>query len=489
MKRTKIVCTIGPASESKATLVKMMRAGMDVARLNFSHGSYDSHKLIIANIRAAAKQVGKTIAIMQDLQGPRIRVGEVHRDGIELLRGEAVVFIPQSFINYRLLITGKEKIIPLGYEQLYKFTKPGKHVLINDGLIDIEVQKVKDKFIYGKVVKSGMIFSHKGINLPGVTIEADVITPKDKEDLQFGLSQQVDWVALSFVKDANNVKALRKLIGTKPVQIISKIERKEGLTNFDEILEISDGIMVARGDLGIEIKPADVPLAQKEIIQKCLYAGKPVIVATQMLESMVLNPRPTRAEVSDVANAVIDHTDAVMLSGESAFGKYPVESVTMMADIVHKTEQSRYDDVPLHYLKLKHASIEDAISVVADDLAGQQLVKAIVVHSVSGHAARMISRHRQEKPVIVLTNRASTKQQLALSWGVQTLLIPTCRTLDQLIQTTSKVLLKAKLIKTGEYIVLVTGQPVGKIGGSNLVKLHRVWKLNYLTISWPAFLP
>ena len=239
-----------------------------------------------------------------------------------------------------------------------------------------------------------------------------MITPKDKEDLKFGLSQNIDLVALSFVKDANNVKALRKLIGTKPVQIISKIERKEGLTNFDEILAVSDGIMVARGDLGIEIRPADVPLAQKEIIQKCLYAGKPVIVATQMLESMVLNPRPTRAEVSDVANAVIDHTDAVMLSGESAFGKYPVESVVMMSDIVHKTEQSRYDDVPLHYLKLKHETIEDAISVVADDLAEQHQVKAVVVHSVSGRFFAWFPVSSPRKPVIALTNWASTKQQL-----------------------------------------------------------------------------
>ena len=232
--------------------------------------------------------------------------------------------------------------------------------------------------------------------------------------------------------------------------------------------------MVARGDLGIEVKPADVPLAQKEIIQKCLYAGKPVIVATQMLESMVINPRPTRAEVSDVANAVIDHTDAVMLSGESAFGKYPVESVAMMSDIVHKTEQSRYDDVPLHYLKLKHETIEDAISVVADDLAEQHQVKAIVVHSVSGHAARMIARHRPKKSVLVLTNSVHTRQQLALSWGVQAMVIPTCRSLDQLIQITSRTLVKQRLVKRGDYIVLVTGQPVAKIGGSNLVKLHLV---------------
>lgn len=473
-KHTKIVCTIGPASERPAVLSKMMRAGMDVARLNFSHGDYASHAALIAELRALSQANSQPLAIMQDLQGPRIRVGEVHKDGIELTRGESVVLIPQSFINYRLLITGKEKIIPLGYEQLYKFTKPGKHILINDGLIDIQVKRVKDRMIYGAVIKPGIIFSHKGINLPGMTIEADVITKKDRQDLAFGLKQGIDFVALSFVKDASNVLALRKLIGQRSVKIISKIERKEAMDNFDEILAVSDGIMVARGDLGIEIRPADVPLAQKEIIQKCLLAGKPVIVATQMLESMVTNPRPTRAEVSDVANAVIDHTDAVMLSGESAYGKYPVEAVAMMADIIRKTEQSRYDDVPLHYLRMHKPSIQDAISVVADDLAEQPHVKAIVVHSLTGQAARLIARHRPSKPVIALTASTQTQRQLALSWGVQALVLPRCRTLDQLIAKSSVALVRAGLVKKGDQIVLVTGQPVAKTGGSNLVKLHTI---------------
>lgn len=473
-KHTKIVCTIGPASQRTPVLTKMVRAGMDVARLNFSHGDYASHAALIKQLRSTSQKLGQPLAIMQDLQGPRIRVGEVHKDGIELFRNESVVLIPQSFINYRLLITGKEKIIPLGYEELYKYTKPGKHILINDGLIDIEVKKVKDRMIHGTVVKPGLIFSHKGINLPGMTIEAAVITKKDREDLAFGLKQGIDFVALSFVKDASNVRALRKLIGNKPVKIISKIERKEALDNFAEILETSDGIMVARGDLGIEIRPADVPLAQKEIIQKCLVAGKPVIVATQMLESMVTNPRPTRAEVSDVANAVIDHTDAVMLSGESAYGKYPVEAVAMMADIVRKTEQSRYDDVPLHYLRMHKPAVQDAISVVANDLAEQPHVKAVVVHSLTGQAARLIARHRPSKPVIALTASVQTQRQLALSWGIEALVLPRCRTLDQLIAKSSAALVRAGLVNRGDQIVLVTGQPVAKTGGSNLVKLHTI---------------
>lgn len=474
MKKTKIVCTIGPASQHTTILEKMIKAGMNVARLNFSHGTYAQHRELIQDIRAASQRLGKPVAVMQDLQGPRIRVGEVHKDGIDIVRNESVVLIPEKMINYKLLITGTEKIIPIGYNNLFQFVKPGSHVLINDGLIDIKVQKVKDGVIYGIVVKPGIIFSHKGINLPGTIIEADVITKKDQEDLKFGLSQGIDYVALSFVKGESNILALRKLIGKHDVDIIAKIERKEALQNFDAILEAADGIMVARGDLGIEINPADVPLAQKEMIQKCLVAGKPVIVATQMLESMMINPRPTRAEVSDVANAVIDHTDAVMLSGESAFGKYPVEAVKMMSDIIHKTEQSSYDDVPAHYLQIAHPSVEDSISVVAYDLAQQEDVKALVVNSLSGHLGRMVARHRPEVPIIVLTNEPRTQRKLALSWGIEAYLLPKCKTLDELIRKSVQVAKQVQKMKSGQNIVLVTGHPVGKSKGANLVKLHTI---------------
>ncbi|MBI2415274.1 MAG: pyruvate kinase [Candidatus Kerfeldbacteria bacterium] len=473
-KRTKIVCTIGPASESKATLAKMIRAGMDVARLNFSHGKYSNHRLLINNIRLASQQANRPMAIMQDLQGPRIRIGEVHHDGIDLRRGETVVFVPEQLVNYKLLITGQQKIVPLGYDQLYRFVKVGRHILINDGLIDVKVSRIKDRCIYGEVIKSGMVFSHKGINLPGVTIQADVITKKDKQDLIFGLRQGIDYVALSFVKDASNVRLLRKLIGRHPAKIIAKIERKEALDNFTEILAAADGIMVARGDLGIEIRPATVPLVQKEMIQQCLRAGKPVIVATQMLESMVINARPTRAEVSDVANAVIDHTDAVMLSGETAFGKYPVEAVQMMADIVKQTERSKYDDVPLHYLKLAHQTIPDSISFVADDLAHQEQVKAIVVNSLSGQAARLIARHRPELPLIVLTNNRATLRQLALIWGAQGYFVPPCKTLDELLLKSVQLVKQRRLVQPNNKIVVVTGHPVGRSQGINLVKLHTV---------------
>lgn len=478
MKNTKIICTIGPASNSKTTLKKMMQAGMNVARLNFSHGTYADHTVLIRNIRSAAKELGMNIAIMQDLQGPRIRVGEIQRDGIELTRGEKVVMAYEDLVNYKLVVMGKEKIIPIGYKTLYTFVKPGSHILINDGLIDIKVTAIKGQHIYGKVVKPGIIFSHKGINLPGTTIETTVITKKDQEDLRFGLKQGVDYVALSFVKDASNVKALRRLIGKHDTHIIAKIERKEALDNFNEILEVADGVMVARGDLGIEIRPADVPLAQKSMIEKCLIAGKPVIVATQMLESMIINPRPTRAEVSDVANAVIDHTDAVMLSGESAYGKYPVEAVKMMADIIKQTERSQFDNLPAHYLQIKHASIEDAISVVAYDLAKQEDVKAIVVNSLTGRTARLVARHRPETIIAVLTSDVRTQNKMALVWGVIAFVMPNCRTLDELIKKSVRLMETSKLVKRGDNVVLVTGQPVGrsrdKVGGANMVKLHTI---------------
>lgn len=474
MKRTKIVCTLGPASAKPKVVEQMIRSGMNVARLNFSHGSYKEHAALIRTIRAAAKKAQRVVGIMQDLQGPRIRVGAVHRDGIELVRKEAVVLVPTKFINYKLLTTSQDKIIPIDYPNLYKFCRPQQHVLINDGLIDITVTQIKDHLIYGTVARPGIVFSHKGINIPGANIVAEVITDKDKEDLAFGLKQNVDFVALSFVKDATDIAVLRKLIGKKPVHIIAKIERKEAVANFAEILQASDGIMVARGDLGIEIPAADVPLLQKDMIQQCLQVGKPVIVATQMLESMTINARPTRAEVSDVANAVIDHADAVMLSAESAFGKYPVEAVKTMSTIIKETEASKYDNVPVHYLTVDHPAIEDAISVVANDLAQYPRVKAIVVNSLTGRSARLIARHRPEILIAALTNHERTQRQLTLTWGVYAEIMPTCTTLDRLIHRSIQVLKQRQIVKTGDTIVLVAGHPVRQAAGANMVKLHQV---------------
>ena len=471
-KRTKIVCTIGPASENKTTLEKMFKAGMDVVRLNFSHGNYKQHAILLNNIRAASKKMKKPVAIMQDLQGPRIRIGEVDKNGIDLTRKEKVILIPESWIGKKDIPEGVKQV-PLGYANLYKNIKPKNHILINDGLIDIKVELIIDGIIYGTVLKPGIIFSRKGINIPGVEISARPLTDKDKEDLKFGLKQNVDYVAMSFVKNANNIKTLRTLIPkSKKTKIIAKIETESAVDNFDKILKEADGIMVARGDLGIEIQPSRVPLLQKEFIQKCMLAGKPVIVATQMLDSMILNPRPTRAEVSDVANAVIDHTDAVMLSGESAFGKYPVESVKMMAKILERTENSVFDDVPAHYLKMKKYTVTDSISQTVNDLVQENKAKAIIVNSISGRTARMIARHRPETRLIVLTDDEVTQRQMALIWSAEAYRLPACKNLDALIEKSIELCKRKKLVKKGDVVILATGQPLSRSQQMNLTKVQ-----------------
>lgn len=473
MKRTKIVATIGPASSNQKTLEAMMRAGMNVARLNFSHGSYKDHATLIRTIRAAAKRLGKQIAIMQDLQGPRIRIGTVPRDGIEVSRGEDVVLAPERMINYRLLVTDVAKIIPNQYHDLYKDVHVGSSVLISDGLIQLRVTKIKETFVYCRVEKPGIIFTHKGINLPGVAVRSEIITQKDKEDLQFGLTQDIDYVALSFVKGPENIKQLRKLIPAKKnVHVIAKIERREAVKNFEKIAAEADGIMVARGDLGIEVPAEDVPLMQKKMIQHCLKIGKPVIVATQMLESMMINPRPTRAEVSDVANAVIDHTDAVMLSGETASGKYPVETVQMMARILEKTEKSPFDDMPADYFVHDKDVVSDAIAKSAYLLAKETGARAIVAASYSGRTARMIARYRPETSITVLTDHPKTERQLALVWGVYSNAIPKAANVDALIASAVKLVSKKGIAKKGEKIVIVTGQPVASHENMNSLKVH-----------------
>lgn len=472
MKKTKIVCTLGPASESKAVLKKMLKAGMNVARLNFSHGSYAHHASLIKTIRGLAKELKMPLAIIQDLQGPRIRVGEVAKEGIELVRADKVIIYPEA----KQFNTPKGyKILPSQFSTLYKFVKTGTHILINDGLIDLRVQKVTETLIYTQVVKPGIVFTHKGINLPGVHIKTKIITDKDQADLKFGLSQNVDYVALSFVHCAKDIEELRRLIGkNKAVKIIAKIETKEAVQNFDEILAATDAVMVARGDLGIELPVDQVPLWQKKMIRKCLYAAKPVIVATQMLESMMLNPRPTRAEVSDVANAVIDHTDAVMLSGETASGKYPVEAVSMMAQIVRKIEVSSFDDLRADYFKFAKYSVPDSIASSINNLVLENKAKAIIINSVSGRAARLVSRYRPEAEIIVLTNDERTRQRLALVWGVYAYLLPSCKTLDSLIKKSLSLVKKIKLVKKGQRLVIITGQPFAQEEGVSLVKVQTI---------------
>lgn len=421
MKLTKIVCTIGPASEKKEVLKKLIKAGMNVCRLNFSHGTYPSHTKLIRNIRSSAKELGTEIAILQDLQGPRIRIGEVADEGVAIKKGETVLLVPQR--EYKAKYT--PQMLPNHYPRLAHEVKKGQHILIADGTIDLKVERIRGNQLFCAVVVGGTVKSHKGMNVPGAALTAPSMTAKDKKDLAFGVGQNIDYVALSFVRNANDVKKLRALLKRhakahpreNTIGIIPKIERLEAVRNFDEILTASDAIMIARGDLGIEIPAQKVPIVQKELIKKCIANHKPVIVATQMLETMTTNRRPTRAEVSDVANAVIDHTDAIMLSGESATGAYPVETVQMMSAIASETERSPYDDYVCAAVA-KERSQKQMIAHAACGMAQTKKIKAIIVHDGDSELIALIAAHRPEVRLIGFSARAQLRRQFNLVRGV-----------------------------------------------------------------------
>lgn len=420
-KRTKIVCTIGPACESVETLVKMVVAGMNVARLNFSHGSYENHTELFNNIREVEKQTGEPIAVLQDLQGPKIRVGVLPQEGIVLTAGTTVLF-DTSLREY------SGQAIPVDYKELHKYLKSGERLLLNDGKMETEIVSVQGTSIVTTVRVGGTLTSHKGINVPDSTLTVRAMSDKDKEDAKFGLSLGVDFIALSFVRNAQDVIELRTLLQeeslqknidtTTPIKIIAKIERKEAVENIESILEVVDGIMVARGDLGIEVPGEQVPVIQKRLIEAALRFSKPVIVATQMLDSMQENPRPTRAEVSDVANAVIDHTDAVMLSNESAVGKYPVETVETMGKVLVETEASNYNDLPLELHSHKGESASQTLEDLGRILAQKVQAQAIVVGSNHEDAARVMSSFRPELPIFVPAHNTRVLHQMNLQWGV-----------------------------------------------------------------------
>lgn len=420
MKKTKIVATLGLVSDTKETLRKMIDAGMNVGRLNFSHGSYEWHGNIIKTLRELSEEVGQSIGILADLQGPRIRTA-VESD-VEIVSGE---FVLVSDVAKKLTTNNEQRTTKkflLDVANIVDDIEVGNEILIEDGIMKIKVVEKNNGVLLCEVIDGGTVKNHKGVNIPDAQLHIDPVTEKDEKDLEFALKNEVDFVALSFVSSGADIENLRdrmkKILGrdTDLPQIIAKIERKEAIKNLDEIIEHTDAVMVARGDLGIEIETSRVAVLQKEIIKKCLENMKPVIVATQMLNSMIENPRPTRAEVSDVTNAVIDHADAVMLSGESANGKYPVESVEIMAQIIRNTEASPFDDVT-HMLKLNGDGDFKALVRSAYELSCNSSAKAIVLASISGFTARLMSHFRPEQPLFVITNNQKTYQQLALVWG------------------------------------------------------------------------
>ncbi|MFA6536934.1 MAG: pyruvate kinase [Patescibacteria group bacterium] len=466
MKKTKIVCTIGPASDSEKTLKKLFLSGMNVARLNFSHNTHAYHMRVFNRIRKISQKMNLPIAILQDLQGPRIRVGEIAKEGIILKK------------NSEVILTGAERYskleIPVTYAKLAEDLQFGERVLIEDGLIKLKVKKILNGKIYCEVLVPGKIISHKGLNFPDSKLSISSLSDKDKEDLKLGVRLGVDYMALSFVREAQEVLFLRRLIEEEvknakikqiyPIKIIVKVEQKEAIDNFSEILQVSDGIMVARGDLGIEMPAEDVPILQKMIIDRCLSAHKPVIVATQMLDSMIKNPQPTRAEVSDVANAVIDHTDAVMLSGETAFGQYPVEAVEMMSRIIKKTEDSIYDDLVIQTKTRKIVPSSDAIAKVAKILSQNIPAKLILVASLSGESARIVSRYRPDLPIYAITADERIRRQLNLSWGILSFNFPKVKEIEKLVDRAIVIFKKQKLVKKNEQIIVITGSTSGKTG-------------------------
>ncbi|MFB4163003.1 pyruvate kinase [Alteribacillus sp. JSM 102045] len=469
MRKTKIVCTIGPASESPETLKQLMEAGMNVARLNFSHGDYEEHKARIDTIRKTAKEIGKTVAILLDTKGPEIRTHSMQGGAINLEKGQELLISSEE-------VEGTPEKISVTYPGLAEDLEPGNKILLDDGLIELEVLEIIGKDVKTKVLNNGELKNKKGVNLPNVKVNLPGITDKDAADIEFGIKQEVDFIAASFVRRTSDVLEIRELLEkhqAEDIQIIPKIENQEGIENIEEILEVSDGLMVARGDLGVEIPPEEVPLAQKNLIKKCNTLAKPVITATQMLDSMQRNPRPTRAEASDVANAIFDGTDAIMLSGETAAGDYPVEAVQTMSNIAKKAESAlKYENILSQRTKESSKSITNSISQSVSHTAHNLDASAILTATESGYTAKIVSKYRPESPIIAVTSNEKVLRKLSLVWGVTPLLGTAAQTTDEMLDITVRESLKAELVQHGDLVVITAGVPVGETGTTNIMKVH-----------------
>lgn len=473
-RRTKIVCTIGPASRDEATLRAMIHAGMDVARINFSYGTHGEHACDIGNVRQIAQEEGTNVAVMADLQGPKLRIGALDQQPLRLGPGDGVALTTRPS-------SGRDNVVNLPHQQLISAVEVGQTLLLGDGALEFMVERKDPQELCCKVVVGGELSSHNGVVAPGVELPGQAITQKDREDASFALEQGADFLALSFVCRAADVEELRSLIrnqaGEKDgLAIVAKIEKREALQNFEEILETVNAVMVARGDLGMEVSVQEVPLHQKELIRKCNRVGKPVITATQMLQSMTENPRPTRAETSDVANAIIDGTDAVMLSGETAIGRYPVGAVEMMAKIAATVEGEilpRMDE--MGFAKLEHLHpITDAISHAACIIARDVGAGLLAVSTWSGYTARQVARERPKQPIVAFTPNEVTHRRLALTWGVTPLLIPSYKSTDEVIEAMASRVLELELAEAGDLVVITGGLPLAGEGRTNFLKVHRL---------------
>ena len=472
MKKTKIVCTIGPASESVDTLVKLINAGMNVCRLNFSHGDFEEHGNRIKNIREAVKITGKKVAILLDTKGPEIRTNEMENGAITLRTGDAIRISMKE-------VLGTNERFSITYPELIDDVNVGSHILLDDGLIDLEVTDIDRAAneIVTLVKNEGVLKNKKGVNVPGVSVNLPGITDKDAADICFGIEQGVDFIAASFVRRATDVLEITKILEDKDathIQIIPKIENQEGIDNIDEILKVSDGLMVARGDMGVEIPTEDVPVVQKELIQKCNALGKPVITATQMLDSMQRNPRPTRAEANDVANAIYDGTDAVMLSGETAAGDYPLEAVQTMARIAVRTEEALINQDAFALKLYSKTDMTEAIGQSVGHTARNLGIQTIVAATESGHTARMISKYRPRAHIVAITFSEQKARSLALSWGVYATVAEKPGSTDEMFSLASTITQEEGYASEGDLIIITAGVPVGERGTTNLMKIQMI---------------
>lgn len=471
MGKTKIVCTLGPSTDNESVLKQMMIEGMNVARCNFSHGTYDEHKKRMDMVKKLRKEVGKPVAILLDTKGPEVRVKNFKEGKVALEAGQLFTLTAEE-------VEGTKEKVSVTYNRLYEDLEVGMRVLIDDGLIEMKVEKVDKNDIVCRVINGGVVSDHKGVNVPDVDLSMPYISDKDREDILFGISQDVDFVAASFVQKKEDIMQLRKLLeknGGEDIKIISKIENAQGVANIDDIIEVSDGIMVARGDMGVEIPYEEVPVIQKKIIKKVYRAGKQVITATQMLESMIKNPRPTRAETTDIANAVYDGTSAIMLSGETAAGAYPVEAVRTMVRIAERTEQDV--DYRKRFFELERGAnpdITDAICHATCTTALDLNAKAIVTVTKSGRSARMISRYRPVSDIISCATTEKVCRQLSLSWGVTPLLIKEEQEVFHLFDNAIAAAEKMGLLTTGDLTVITSGVPIGFSGTTNMIKVQIV---------------
>jgi len=470
LRKAKIVCTLGPASRSEATLRELMREGMDVARLNFSHGTHAEHSRLIKRLRALARKEGRTICILQDLQGPKIRTGRLKQHAPVMLKsGAHLTITPRD-------IPGTASVISTTFQMLAQEVEPGSRVLLSDGLIELRVCGIRGSDVECVVVNGGLLGEHKGINLPGTILSVPSLTEKDEEDLEFGLKQGVDIVAASFIRTADDVRAVKGRIrdSKSSAWVIAKLEKPQAVneTNLEEILDVADGVMVARGDLGVEMPPEQVPIIQKHVIRRAAEWRKPVITATQMLESMTENPRPTRAEASDVANAILDGSDAVMLSAETASGKYPREAVAMMARIILEAETNMPEPMPRRRHN-RHLSISETICESVAHAAEDLEMTAIAVYTETGTTARLISKYRPKAPIYAFAASHPVCARLNLMWGVQPVWCSAATSAEDMVLQAERLLLKTHAVQPGDVIAIVAGTSTTS-GPTNFMRLHVV---------------